>query len=571
MESRDPHTTRRRTFLAGLGAVPVVATAHTVTSAGTASADTSARAGTDVVVDPAIEAQEIHGFGGMNHPIWIDDLTSDQVQTVFGNGPQDLGFSILRIPVPENREQWDLLLPTALQAIDLGAIVFASPWNPPEEMTETFELERKQGTGTDYPAEVDTTLVRAVVGNEGTGFSGDGYVEFLDDDGASVTWHEVVITVDGDKHLEFRYALAQGTKYLDVYVNGEVVVTDVEFPATGSDSTWGRVAVHAHMDTGDNEVQLVTTGTGGPRLDQFNAGGLVRESDARRLRRDMYGAYTEHLNDFTAHLSAGGVDLHAISFQNEPDYAHEWTWWTDEEILEYMREYAGQLTTRVIAPESFQYVKSPSDVILNDPVALENLDILGAHIYGTQPEHFPYPLFEEKGEGKDLWMTEVYHPNSSSDANLWSEALETAQNVHNSMVLGQFQAYIWWYIRRFYSPLGEDGQITKRGYSIAHYSKFVRPGDMRIEIGESPTDGVLLSAYRTLEDRVVVVAINMTDEEVSQRIGLGDNRLYGVESWLTDETRSLEPAREFRAPRGRLTAYLPAHSVATFVARRLGR
>ena len=53
-----------------------------------------------------------------------------------------------------------------------------------------------------------------------------------------------------------------------------------------------------------------------------------------------------------------GVNLYAISMQNEPDYAHEWTWWTPQEILRFMRENAGSINARVIAPESFQYLKN---------------------------------------------------------------------------------------------------------------------------------------------------------------------------------------------------------------------
>jgi len=45
----------------------------------------------------------------------------------------------------------------------------------------------------------------------------------------------------------------------------------------------------------------------------------------------------------------------------------------------------------------------------------------------------PYPLFEQKGAGKELWMTEVYVPNSDSNsADRWPEALEVAHNMHNA-------------------------------------------------------------------------------------------------------------------------------------------
>ena len=43
-------------------------------------------------------------------------------------------------------------------------------------------------------------------------------------------------------------------------------------------------------------------------------------------------------------------------------------------------------------------------------------------------------------------------------------------------------AYVWWYIRRSYGLIKENGNISKRGYCMAQYSKFVRPNDVRVEL-----------------------------------------------------------------------------------------
>ena len=48
----------------------------------------------------------IRGFGGINHPGWAGDLTAAQRETAFGNGDNQLGFSILRIYVDENKNNW---------------------------------------------------------------------------------------------------------------------------------------------------------------------------------------------------------------------------------------------------------------------------------------------------------------------------------------------------------------------------------------------------------------------------------------------------------------------------------
>lgn len=389
-------------------------------------------AASDVTINLSAEKQLIRGFGGINHPAWAGDLTSAQRETAFGNGANQLGFSILRIYVDENKNNWYKELETAKKAVSSGAIVFASPWNPPSDMTETFNH------------------------------------------------------------------------------NGD--------------------------------------------------------TSAKRLKYDKYAAYAQHLNDFVTYMKNNGVDLYAISVQNEPDYAHTWTWWTPAEMLKFMKENAGSINCRVIAPESFSYLKNMSDPILNDAQALANMDILGAHTYGTSFSNFPYPLFKQKGAGKELWMTEVYYPNSEDNsANRWPEALDVAYHMHNAMVEADFQAYVWWYIRRQYGPMNEDGTISKRGDSMAQFSKFIRPGYIRVDATKNPDTNIYTSAYKG-DNKVVIVAINKGNSAVSQNFVLQNGTASSVSSWVTDASRKVAAGASFSVSNSSFTAQLPAQSVTTFVA-----
>lgn len=390
-------------------------------------------AASDVTVSLSSEKQLIKGFGGINHPAWIGDLTPSQRETAFGNGQNQLGFSILRVYIDDNKNNWYKEVPTAKRAIEQGALVFASPWNPPSDMVETFNR------------------------------------------------------------------------------NGDTT--------------------------------------------------------AKRLKYDKYDAYAQHLNDFVSYMKSNGVNLYAVSVQNEPDYAHDWTWWTPQEMLRFMKDYAGTITNaKVMAPESFSYLKELSDPILNDPQALANMDILGTHTYGTQFNNFPYPLFKQKGTGKELWMSEVYYPNSNANsADNWPEALDVSYHIHNAMVEADFQAYVWWYIRRQYGPMKEDGTISKRGYNMAHFSKFVRPGYVRVDATKNPDAQTFVSAYKG-DNKVVVVAINRGTSNVNQKFILQNGNATTVSSWITDSTRNLTYSSPINVTGNSFTAQLPAQSVTTFVA-----
>jgi glucuronoarabinoxylan endo-1,4-beta-xylanase len=186
---------------------------------------------------------------------------------------------------------------------------------------------------------------------------------------------------------------------------------------------------------------------------------------------------------------------------------------------------------------------------------------LGAHLYGTQVRDFPYPLFDTKAAplGIERWMTEVY-TDSNTDANQWPNALNVATNYHNSMVEAQFNAYVWWYIKRSYGPIN-NGAVTKRGWCMAHWSKFVRPGFYRVDATKSPKSGVSLSAYKSKTD-VVIVAVN-TGSATSVDIAIKGSSISSFEKYTTSSSKNLAKDGTVTASGGTLTLALDGSSVTT--------
>lgn len=251
----------------------------------------------------------------------------------------------------------------------------------------------------------------------------------------------------------------------------------------------------------------------------WNPPGELLDSNAayNRIPESNYDAYVDHLNAFSKFMTDNGGDLYAISVQNEPDYGEPggWTDWTSDEMLEFMKNHASKLNKRVMAPESFQFIRSFSDPILNDPIARGNLDIMGGHIYGGGL--FDYPLARQYE--KEVWMTEHY-TTSNQSGNLWPNALEVGKEIHDCMQ-ANFNAYVWWYIRRFYGLITDDGNISKRGYVFSQFSKFVRPNSKRIEVKNNTNLSV--SAYKT-GGALSIVVINQTASTVDLDMAiLGDN------------------------------------------------
>ena len=275
------------------------------------------------------------------------------------------------------------------------------------------------------------------------------------------------------------------------------------------------------------------------------------------LNASAYADYASYLNDFARYMAANGAPLFAVSVQNEPDIAvsYESCDWTAAQLLAFCRNNAAAITsTRVIAPESFQFIHALSDPVLSDATAAANIDIVGGHIYGGGLA--PYPLAVTSG--KEVWMTE--HLDLSTD---WAGALATAREIHDCLATANFNAYFWWYLRRYYGPLGEDGVVTKRGWVMAQFAKFVRPGFVRIDATGNPTSGVYVSAYRG--DKLVVVAINQNAAAVTQSFTVANAAVAAVTPWMTSASANLEAQPAIPVSAGAFTASLPPQSITTFV------
>jgi glucuronoarabinoxylan endo-1,4-beta-xylanase len=297
------------------------------------------------------------------------------------------------------------------------------------------------------------------------------------------------------------------------------------------------------------------------------AGGLVFASpwnSGGNMSSSQFASYADHLNSFATYMKGQGAELYAISVQNEPDYG-DWRHWSAADIRDFIINYGDQISTRLMTGESFQYRKNYYNDLLNDEKALANWDILGAHTYGTQLRDYPYPLFDEKGipAGKERWMTEVY-TNSNTDANQWPDALGVATDVHNSMVEGQFNVYTWWYIKRSYGFIN-NGAITKRGYCMAQYAKFVRPGYKRIDATKSPTGNVLVSAYKSVKnDSLIIVAVNNNNSSSTVKFKIEGGTATSLSKYTTSSSKSCASDGEATVTDGSFSGSLDSKSVSTW-------
>jgi O-glycosyl hydrolase len=378
--------------------------------------------GGSVIIDLNEEFQHISGFGGANIPDWTDDLNSDQAEKAFGNAPGQIGLSILRIKAPNNEALFEMQVPTAVRARNLGSIIIASPWSPP-----------------------------------------------------------------------------------------------------------------ASMKSNSSDI-----------------GGY--------LNPDSYGAYAGHLLGFVEFMESNGAPLYAISIQNEPDVTvtYESCDWTPEQMTAFLKEQGPKFDSiRVIVSESYHFDKSQTDPILNDPEAEQHVAIIGGHIYGGGLSD--YPLAREKG--KEVWMTEHF-TDAIHMADEWPLALNVGAEIHRCMN-ANYSAYLWWYLRRFYGLIGENGNITKRGYVMSHFAKFIRPGYTRVGVPVNPVSNVDVSAYKT-DSTLVVIALNRNPAPAEVCFEIQNGSLDTLTMFTTSAGKNVENGGIVVLSSGTFSASLDAQSITTF-------
>jgi O-glycosyl hydrolase len=269
-----------------------------------------------------------------------------------------------------------------------------------------------------------------------------------------------------------------------------------------------------------------------------------------KLNTSAYADYASHLRAFC--MAVGGVS--AISPINEPNISvdYESMEMTASEVAAFVAAQGSNCGAAIMAPEPFNMNQSYINTYLSNATASSKTSYVAGHIYGATPAYF--------NPGKEVWMTE--HITDTNSANDWSGAMNTAKEIHNCMNAG-YSMYMWWYIRRSYGLLDESGNITKRGYVLTHYAKYVRPGYNKISCTASPTAGVFVTAYKS-GSKIVVVAVNQNTAITYQPFSISGATVGGFNRYRTTSAANLT-ADSFAISGGSFGINLPASSITTLV------
>ena len=347
-------------------------------------------------------------------------------------------------------------------------------------------------------------------------------------------------------------------------------------------------------------------------------------NDGGHLKTENYEQWATTIAGF-----AGDNNLYAMSPQNETDFAscgtnepcngsYPTTLFTGKEYLAFFRVVAPKIRAKgvkVIAPEASEWLHAWTDFsaccsepggkgssdpfncgflgkddeplcdheegydyghwLASDQEAWDMVDIFGTHQYDTQvAEPWPDDVPRENAQGViPVWQTEMsgvkWWPEQGPSTDI-KNGVAVAGWIHNALTVGEASGWCWWW----YKALGttneglynSDGSDTKRHYTFGNFSRYVRPGMIRVEIAGSFSEDVLLSAYKDDGGRIVVVAINKGSDPVSVPISIsGGTAPVSMIPYVTSADENWGEKSTVALSGGAFTAELAGTTVTTFV------
>lgn len=288
----------------------------------------------------------------------------------------------------------------------------------------------------------------------------------------------------------------------------------------------------------------------------------VNGKEVKRLKKENYEAYANHLIRYIDFMKQNGVNLYAISMQNEPDM--DFTYWTPQEVVDFVKQYGARIRetgVKLMSPEACGTQPDYTDPILNDAEAFAQTDIVAGHLYqgftdldnGYVKNRHDYICgLYPRLYGKTWWMTEhLFNDGEKSDDpsqwefQKWQYCLNhLGKEIHMCME-GYCSAYVYWYLKRFYGLMGDndkrcpvgEGEVTKNGYILAHYAQYAT-GTTRIKATTNHT-GICATAYiNATNDEITLVILNLTGTTQYIEIPLaGVKKADAIE---TNENKNIE-------------------------------
>lgn len=315
---------------------------------------------------------------------------------------------------------------------------------------------------------------------------------------------------------------------------------------------------------------------GGPYTTQQTDPNGCKGKGSMPVLSDPQG-WANQLSTWVQNAKTQGVPIYAVSAENEPDSCgiNSTTSYSADQLatwIPYLSAAMKPLNIKVMAPETMNRCGFDTyyTAIKNSTAAWSAVDIFASHEYGCGTLTVQPAI---AAAGKEYWETEVDTGTGSGDStgDGITSALLMATTMHNDLTKPNVNAWhLWW----LYNASGNGGCLydtttnawTKRLWVLGNYSRYVRPGYMRVATTGTQPTGVYISAYTNPADGTVsIVAINTGTAAANVSLFITGAAPCSMTPYVTSATDNLAAKTAITVSGSRFTASLGSQSVTTFV------
>lgn len=275
--------------------------------------------------------------------------------------------------------------------------------------------------------------------------------------------------------------------------------------------------------------------------------GVVSTKNGGTLDPNKYKEYAEWLKTCIKSYKDEGIDLYALSLQNEPFFRQSFNScrYTAAWYCEMLRNVVPEIkatwpNVKIFGSENMLEMEGKDNnwpvfyhsAIKKDPLASVNLDILAVHGYSdgvaastgsklavmwtNHLEQFSKPM------NKPSWMTET-----SGYVDAWEKtgakpgALNLAMDICSGLIYGNMSGWVWWQgsergsIGEYNLMKGIEG--GKKYYVSKHYYRYVRPGAVRIKCSSDDPE-IIVSAFEHKvkgTNTIIIINSGILDKSIS--------------------------------------------------------
>lgn len=296
------------------------------------------------------------------------------------------------------------------------------------------------------------------------------------------------------------------------------------------------------------------------------------------LRQDKYQAFADYLASYVrGYKEHHHIDIYGISPANEPDLttAYSSCRWTGSQFREFVKNNLKPtfnregLSTKVIMPETMNFSEDYAVETLKDPETSKGVDIIASHAYDFVAKPFP----NATSQNKAIWQTEV--SNIGFNDGSIHDGLKYAKLIHDHLAVTGVNAWIFWWLISY-----KEGETLihldttyntfttfKRLYTFGNYSRFIRPGYIRIKTDLNPVENVFVTAFKdNISGKFAIVAINNGDKTQTVHFDLKKFPLgKAVVPYRTSDTENLAQLSKIPVSGQTFSASLKGKSVTTLV------